>query len=64
MFALLWLGGAMPHTYTGPKVWHFSGFPTEMTTMTTDSQSLRTLTSVLSDLMYTLRIHIELHTAT
>uniref|UniRef100_A0A0E9ULP4 Uncharacterized protein n=1 Tax=Anguilla anguilla TaxID=7936 RepID=A0A0E9ULP4_ANGAN len=30
--------GSMPHTYTAQRVWHFSGFPTPTTTMTTDPQ--------------------------
>uniref|UniRef100_A0A0E9XA01 Uncharacterized protein n=1 Tax=Anguilla anguilla TaxID=7936 RepID=A0A0E9XA01_ANGAN len=32
----------MPHTYTAPRVWHFSGFPTEITTTATDTQPLKT----------------------
>uniref|UniRef100_A0A0E9WQ68 Uncharacterized protein n=1 Tax=Anguilla anguilla TaxID=7936 RepID=A0A0E9WQ68_ANGAN len=40
--------------------WHFSGFPTEITTMTTHSQPLKTLISAPSELMSTDGSHHKL----
>uniref|UniRef100_A0A0E9VNW0 Uncharacterized protein n=1 Tax=Anguilla anguilla TaxID=7936 RepID=A0A0E9VNW0_ANGAN len=54
----------MPHTYTALRVCHFSGFPTEITSMTTHSQCLETFISVPSDPISTDRIHEQLHTST
>uniref|UniRef100_A0A0E9S8X6 Uncharacterized protein n=1 Tax=Anguilla anguilla TaxID=7936 RepID=A0A0E9S8X6_ANGAN len=54
--------GSMPHTYTALRVCHF--FLQKLTTLITDSQTLKTFISVPSDHISTDRIHKQLHMST